>query len=81
MNADGALISDKAAEIAARLKPDASEGSAHAIRRAMVLAEPPSMADGEVTAKGNLNFRKLLLQRKALVDRLYAEADPAVIRT
>ena len=81
LNADGALISDKAAEIAARLKPDASEGSAHAIRRAMVLAEPPSMADGEVTAKGNLNFRKLLLQRKALVDRLYAEADPAVIRT
>ena len=68
---DGALNVTQAAEIAARLKPAENEGSAQAIRRAMVLSAPPSMADGEVTAKGNLNFRKLLIQRKALVDRLY----------
>ena len=78
-NADGALIVAQAAEIAARLQPAADEGSAHAIRRAMVLADPPSMADGEVTAKGNLNFRKLLAQRKALVARLYDDADPGTI--
>ena len=76
----GALAVTQAAEIAARLKPGPSEGSAHAVRRAMVLGEPPSMAEGEITAKGNLNFRKLLLTRKALLDRLYDDADPATIK-
>ncbi|WP_323034729.1 feruloyl-CoA synthase [Pararhodobacter sp.] len=80
-DADGALIVRQAAEIAERLKPVPNEGSATAIRRVMVLAEPPSMAEGEVTAKGNLNFRKLLMRRKALVDRLYDDADPATIKT
>jgi len=76
---DGALVVQQAAEIAARLKPAADEGSSTAIRRAMVLAAPPSMADGEVTAKGNLNFGKLIMQRKALVDRLYDDADEGTI--
>ena len=71
----------QAAEIAARLKPGPDEGSAHAIRRALVLAEPPSMAEGELTAKGNLNFRKLLARRADLVARLYDDADPATITT
>lgn len=79
-DAGGALIVAQAAEIAERLKPAQSEGSAHAIRRVMVLAEPPSMADGELTAKGNLNFRKLLARRKSLVDRLYDTTDPATIK-
>lgn len=77
---DGALIVAQAAEIADRLKPAADEGSAHAIRRAMVLTEPPSMGDGEMTAKGNINFRKLLIRRAALVERLYDDGDPATIR-
>jgi len=76
----GALMSDRAAEIAERLKPAANDGSAHAIRRALILAEPPSMGDGEVTAKGNLNFRKLLARRAGLVDRLYSDSDAAIIR-
>ena len=76
----GALAVTQAAEIAARLKPGPSEGSAHAVRRAMVLGEPPSMAEGEITAKGNLNFRKLLMTRKALLERLYDDADPATIK-
>lgn len=75
----GGLVTPQAAEIARRLAPRADEGSAQAIRRAMVLAEPPSMGDGEMTAKGNINFRKLLSQRAALVDRLYADDDPATI--
>lgn len=78
---DGALIVAQAAEIAARLRPGPDEGSAHAIRRAMVLAEPPSMAEGELTAKGNLNFRKLLARRAHLVARLYDDSDPATINT
>jgi feruloyl-CoA synthase len=78
---DGALAVKQAAEVAERLKPAADEGSAHAIRRAMVLTEVPSVGDGEMTAKGNINFRKLLMQRAALVERLYDNADPATIRT
>lgn len=80
-DAGGGLIVARAAEIAERLKPGEAEGSAHAIRRAMVLTEPPSMADGELTAKGNINFRKLLMQRAGLCDRLYDDADAATILT
>jgi len=78
---DGALIVAQAAEIAARLRPGPDEGSAHAIRRAMVLVESSSMAEGELTAKGNLNFRKLLARRAHLVARLYDDSDPATINT
>lgn len=45
----------------------------------MILSEPPQIADGEITAKGNLNNRKLLTRRSALLDRLYDDADPATI--
>ena len=55
-------------------------GSAMRIARALVMADPPSMADGEITAKGNLNFAKLQSRRAALVDRLYDDADPATIK-
>lgn len=76
----GALRVD-GAEIAARLAAaGAGLGSAARVTRALVLAEPPSMAEGEVTAKGNLNFRKLLARRAGLLDRLYDDADPATIR-
>ena len=56
-------------------------GSSMRVTRAIVMAEPPSMAEGEITAKGNLNFRKILTRRGALLDRLYDDADPAVIRS
>lgn len=70
------------ADIAARLRPLANTavGSSNRITRALILSEPPSMAEGEITAKGNLNFRKLLTRRKALVDRLYDDGDPCTIR-
>lgn len=45
----------------------------------LILSDPPPMADGEVTAKGNLNFAKVLTLRKSLVDRLYTSDDPGVI--
>jgi feruloyl-CoA synthase len=48
--------------------------------RALVLATPPSMSDGELTAKGTLNARKVLTLRKELLERLYDNADPAVVR-
>lgn len=55
-------------------------GSSTRISRAMVLADPPSMPDGEMTAKGNLNARKILTRRAVLLERLYDDGDPAVVR-
>lgn len=56
------------------------QGSSTRVARMVVLAEPPSIGDGEVTAKGNLNFARLLKRRAALLDRLYDDVDQAVIR-
>ena len=80
---NGAMIgTDVQAEIAARLADLAKSaaGSSNRIARALIMAEPPSIADGEITAKGNLNFRKLLTRRADLLDRLYSNTDSAVIR-
>jgi len=48
--------------------------------RALVLATTPSMSDGELTAKGSINARKVLTLRKELLERLYDDNDPAVVR-
>ncbi len=74
---DGALICDPVA-IRAALSAFTG-GSANTIARALVLAEPPSIAEGEITAKGNLNFPKIKARRAALIDRLYDDGDPATI--
>jgi feruloyl-CoA synthase len=49
------------------------------VARAMVLSEPLSMAEGEVTAKGSINFAKLLVRRAGILERLYDDADAATI--
>jgi feruloyl-CoA synthase len=77
-----AVNADLMRDIADRLRPfsDPRRGSANRIVRAAILTEPPSMAEGEVTAKGNLNFRKVQLRRQWLVQRLYeAEESPGLI--
>lgn len=68
-------------EVHHRLAERAREvsGSSTRVGRAILCAEPASMPDGEMTAKGNLNFRKVLERRKVLLDRLYAASDPAVV--
>ncbi|MFY0617664.1 feruloyl-CoA synthase [Shimia sp.] len=58
----------------------ASSGSAKRISRAIVLAEPPSLKDGEITDKGSLNPRKIMTRRADLLERLYDNEDPALIR-
>ena len=67
-------------EIAEKLNALAvtATGSSARIARALVMADPPSMGEGEATAKGNINFAKLLSNRADLVDRLYSN-DPATI--
>ena len=88
--ADGSLAADGGAclgagvqaDIARRLADRAAitQGSSTRVVRALILSQPASMADGEITAKGNLNFRKLLDRRREMVARLYDDSDPAVIR-
>ncbi|NVK62231.1 MAG: feruloyl-CoA synthetase, partial [Rhodobacteraceae bacterium] len=55
-------------------------GSAKRITRAMVLAEPPSLEHHEITDKGSLNIKKILTRRAELLERLYDNEDPALIR-
>jgi feruloyl-CoA synthase len=54
-----------------------SRGTSGRIRRAILLAEPPSLDVGEVTDKGSINQRAVLAHRGALVDALYADPPPA----
>jgi len=53
-------------------------GSATRVARALVLADPPSIDRGEITDKGSINQRMVLLHRDALVEHLYA-GDEGVI--
>lgn len=77
---NGLLIAPEVVEkIRSCLHARADEGSATKVWRACVLSEMPSIADGEITAKGNLNFRKIQVRRAGLVERLYDDNDPAVI--
>ncbi|MCB1384503.1 MAG: feruloyl-CoA synthase [Nitratireductor sp.] len=55
-------------------------GSARRIARALVLAEPPSVEGQEITDKGSLNINRILARRAGLLERLYSDDDPAVIR-
>lgn len=66
--------------LSARLNARKSAGSAARIARVIVAAAPPDIATGEVTAKGNLNFRKLLKTREDLVARLFDASDPHVLK-
>lgn len=49
----------------------AASGSSTRILRLLVVAEPPSMNEGELTDKGSLNQRAVLRNRAGLVEELY----------
>ncbi len=53
--------------------------SSTSVTRALILSEPLSMADGEITAKGSVNSKKLLTRRAGLLARLYDSTDAATI--
>lgn len=62
----------------AALRTDAPASSTHATR-ALLMAEPPSIDDGEITDKGYINQRAVLARRAALVEALYAEPPGAPV--
>jgi feruloyl-CoA synthase len=79
----GAFIADALRElIQTRLVAMAEHATSSSTRvmRVLVLVTPPSMSDGELTAKGTVNARKVLTLRKELLERLYDNTDPAVVR-
>jgi len=51
-------------------------GTSQQIRRLILLADPPSLVDGEITDKGYVNQRAVLRRRAGAVAALYAD-DPA----
>jgi feruloyl-CoA synthase len=75
-----AAVRDFFQTLADRLWLD-STGSASRVARLHVLAELPSIDQGEVTDKGSINQRAVLSHREALVEALYAgqAADPFLI--
>ncbi|MFZ1815889.1 MAG: feruloyl-CoA synthase [Rhizobiaceae bacterium] len=80
---DGALGGEVLiGEIERRLRQLAtlSTGSSTRISRAIIVAEPPSLQDHEVTSKGNLNNRQVLARRADMVARLYDENETAVAK-
>lgn len=70
------------AQVQARLADLAAQatGSSNRVGRALIMAEAPSLPEGEMTAKGNLNSRKIRTRRADLLTRLYTDGDPAVIK-
>ncbi len=59
---------------------DEGGGSSRYAARALLMAEPPSIDAGEITDKGYINQRAVLIRRAALVERLYRpDGDPEVI--
>ncbi len=81
--AKAGVVTDKAylEDIAQRLKIlwEQATGSSNWIGRALILADPPSVKNAEITAKGSLNINAILRHRSQLLDRLYNDDDPAVI--
>lgn len=70
-------------EVRQRLATHANRNPASSlsVRRAIVLADPPSLDQGEITDKGSINQRAVLQRRAAAVRDLYAgDPPPHVIR-
>jgi feruloyl-CoA synthase len=58
----------------------AEKGTSYRIARVVLLAEPPSIDENEITDKGYINQRRVLERRTAEIERLYAAApDDGVI--
>ncbi len=54
-------------------------GSATRVARALVLVDPPSIDQGEITDKGSINQRAVLAYRNALVEHLFAGGEGVLL--
>ena len=60
---------------------NSGQGSASRIERLIVLAQPASLDDGEITDKGYVNQRRVLAHRAELVELLYGDPVPERVIT
>jgi feruloyl-CoA synthase len=74
-----AIIQRAMAELVTKLAATAT-GSSGRIARALVLSEPPNIDKGEITDKGSINQRAVLKERAALVQALYADTAPHIVK-
>ncbi|WP_395105117.1 feruloyl-CoA synthase [Actinomadura sp. SCN-SB] len=73
--ASSRAVRDALAAALARLNTGVT-GSSRRIERALILDEPASLAEGEITDKGYINQRAVLDRRAHLVDLLHTEPVP-----
>ena len=59
----------------------AATGSSNRVTRLMLLCEPPSFGDGEITDKGSINSRAVHARRAACVEALYRDLPQAGVIT
>jgi feruloyl-CoA synthase len=60
---------------------EANSGHSTAIARLILLEEPPSIDAQELTDKGSVNQKQVLLNRAALVEQLYGAAGAGIVVT
>jgi feruloyl-CoA synthase len=74
-----AIVQRAMAELVTKLAQTAT-GSSGRIARAVVLTEPPNIDKGEITDKGSINQRAVLKERATLVQALYADTAPMIVK-
>lgn len=78
---DGSVVTDSEylENISDRLQQmaEVATGSSNMIVRALVMAQPPSIKDAEITAKGSVNISAIFNCRSGLLERLYDDSDAA----
>ena len=78
---DGEVVTDGdyIAQLTERLKKfnESASGSSQRISRILLMAQPPSIKDSEITAKGSLNISAIISCRASLLERLYDDSDSA----
>jgi feruloyl-CoA synthase len=69
---DHSLVREKLVALL-RAYNDQQQGSSTRIARFLIMSEPPSAADEEITDKGYINQRRILTRRAELVRHLYTD--------
>jgi feruloyl-CoA synthase len=59
---------------------DGATGTSQRIVRAIVLRQPPTFDSGEITEKGSLNSRLIRERRSDIIETLYLDAHPEIIK-
>jgi feruloyl-CoA synthase len=76
---DDAAYCQRLGAALADLNKEAS-GASQRVARAIIMRQPPSFDSGEITEKGPLNARLIRERRSDLVEALYSDSHPDVIK-